>query len=227
MSAVALLWRTLAAALLQKPFRKPLLDHGDALHDRFFLPSFLLADFKSILRDLKKAGFDLPEDTYRAIADWRFPRILSHEQDGARLSIRKAHEGWPLLCETPLEGGTTSRFVDTSIERLEFLANRTFAADCVIHVNGRRLDLQKFPEGKWGVGLRYRRTALYPSLHPGIAPQLPLWVSVTQGRKRSFYQLAWQERHFTPADPDPHLLEKAPPCKRLHPELITCDLRLP
>lgn len=227
MSAIALLWRTLAAALLQKPFRKPLVDHGDALHDRFFLPSFLWADFKSILRDLKKAGFDLPEDTYRAIADWRFPRILSHEQDGARLSIRKAHEGWPLLCETPLEGGTTSRFVDTSIERLEFLANRSFAADCVIHVNGRRLDLQKFPEGKWGVGLRYRRTALYPSLHPGIAPQLPLWVSITQGRKRSFYQLAWQERHFTPADPDPHLLEKAAPCKRLHADLLTCDLRLP
>ncbi len=54
-----------------------------------------------------------------------FPVLLrgGPRQDGATLDVRRACEGWPLLCETPSEGGSTSRFVDTSIERLEFSAS--------------------------------------------------------------------------------------------------------
>ena len=106
MSAVALLWHALAAFLIERPFAQPLIDFSDQLHDRFFLPSELWADFDLVLADLRDAGFVLPSDIYRAIAEWRFPVMLRYDEGGAQLIIRKAHEGWPLLCEQPLEAAT-------------------------------------------------------------------------------------------------------------------------
>ena len=216
MSAVALLWHALAAMLLERPFTRPLIEHGDALHDRFFLPSHLWADFARVLRDLRRAGFSLPEKTYRAIAEWRFPVLLRH---GA-LTVRRALEGWPLLCETPLDGGNTSRFVDTSMERLEFTATREFAETHDIFVQGRRL-----PLGTSGTGLRFRRTALYPSLHPGIAPQLPLFLTIRRRGARAHYRLDADHREFEPcAKGAPPISQR--PCRTLKPGLLTCDLRL-
>ena len=227
MSAIALLWRALAAWLLQHSFSKPLIAHGERLHDFYFLPTCLWSDFESVLRDLRKGGFDLPIDVYRAIADWRFPKMLIFSSDTASLTIRKALEDWPLLCETPLEGGTTSRFVDTSIERLEFVANQAFADSHEIRVQGRRLDLDPFPNRRFGAGLRYRRTALHPSLHPGIRPQMPLLLSIKSKSATSLYRLAAGRRVFEPADGDTAPPIHRHPCKTLHAGLLTRDLRLP
>ncbi len=227
MSAIALLWHTLAAHLLAQPFTARLVDHGDALHDAFFLPTHLWADFEKVLRDLRRAGFALPAKMFREIFEWRFPILLSHTDGEATLTIRRAHEGWPLLCETPLEGGNTSRFVDTSIERLEFTASKVFATQCQIRVHGRALPLRRFPGGQTGAGLRYRRTSLYPSLHPGILPQMPLYLTITRGEKNALYKLDQNLRHFAPAPHEPAPALDMSPCKSLHPRLITCDLRLP
>lgn len=226
MSAVALLWHTLAAYLLEHPFSEPLLDFGDQLHDTYFLPTELWRDFESVLHDLSRAGFELPAETYRAIADWRFPVMLDYEAEGATLKVRKAHEGWPLLCEQPLEGGNTSRFVDTSIERLEFVANAEFAEHCQIRIQGRLLPLERLPDGQFGVGLRYRRTALYPSLHPGIPPHMPLYLEVTHEEKPGLFKLEQHRRRFEPTEDDaPEPAEN--PCRKLNAALRTCDLRLP
>ncbi len=225
MSAVALLWRALAAYLLAHPFEKRLIDQGERLHDYYFLPANLWRDFEEVLRDLRKAGFSLPAEIFRAIANWRFPVMLSFEERGATLTIRKAHEGWPLLCEQPLEGGNTSRFVDTSIERLEFIANRRFAQTCKIEVQGRRLLLRELARNQFGVGLRYRRSALYPSLHPGIAPQTPLMLVIRQGRAARPYRLDSSRRLFESVENAPAPDRR--PCKTLHEGLLTCDLRLP
>lgn len=228
MSAVALLWRALAARLLAAPFTKPLVDHGTRLHDRFFLPAWLWADFESVLRDVRQTiGVALPREMFRAIADWRFPAMLSFSGEGASLTVRKALESWPLLCEEPLEGGSTSRFVDTSIERIEFLANREFADHAEIRVQGRRLCLQPFPQRLFGAGLRYRRSALYPSLHPGIAPHMPLWVAIKYKRTVVRYRLDADRREFTPCDGPgecPPLSRRL--CRTPHPESVTCDLRI-
>lgn len=227
MSTVALLWHSLAAYLLEHPFKEPLVDLGEKLHDSFFLPSFIWADFEKVLRDLRRAGYKLPTAVFRDIFEWRFPVMLHHAESAATLTIRRGHEGWPLLCETPLEGGSTSRFVDTSIERLEFVATREFASKFKIHVQGRELPLQRFPAGRSGAGLRYRRTALYPSLHPGIPPQMPLALTLTRGAERIVYVLEQDRRLFAPR-PDATPPELNPrPCKKLHASLVTCDLRLP
>ncbi len=227
MSEIALLWRALAAMLLEKPFTKPLLDHGDQLHDRYFLPSYLWTDFKSVLSDLRRTGFPLQESVFKTMVDWRFPRMLDHRDSGASLTVRKAHEGWPLLCETPLEGGNTSRFVDTSIERLEFLANPEFARTFQIHVQGRKLALENFGPGRFGVGLRYRRSALNPSLHPGMPPQMPLEILLSGKGERILYTLGHNQRMFARSDQRaPVPARNAPACKKLKATLLTCDLRL-
>lgn len=226
MSAIALLWHTLAAYLLEHPFTEPLVMHGEKLHDTYFLPSSLWADFESILANLDSAGFHLPAPIFRAIMEWRFPVMLEYAEASATLTIRKAHEGWPLLCEQPLEGGNTSRFVDTSIERLEFIASKEFAAQCEVRVQGRLLPLERLPNGEYGVGLRYRRTALYPSLHPGIPPQMPLLLTITRGRKKAVFKLEQHRRKFLVTDDHPPTATSNP-CRKLHPELLTCDLRIP
>jgi uncharacterized protein (DUF2126 family) len=226
MSTVALLWHALAAWLLANPFKESLIDFGDKLHDTYFLPSFIWADFERVLRDLRRGGFKLPTGIFREIYEWRYPVMLQHTAGDAALTVRRAQEGWPLLCEQPLEGGSTSRFVDTSIERLEFLATREFAATQKIYVAGRELALQPFPGGRRGAGLRYRRTALYPSLHPGIPPQMPLLVTITGEGKSVTYRLEQDHRKFALAA-DASALPTAPnPCRKLNPKLLTYDLRL-
>jgi uncharacterized protein (DUF2126 family) len=225
MAAVALLWKALAAMLLTKPFRKPLVEHGARLYDHYFLPAMIWQDFAKVLNDLKKSGFAMPEKIFRDIWNWRFPEMLNFAQGKATLSIRKACEGWPLLCETPTVGGSTSRFVDTSMERLEFTASAAFAKEFKVLVQGRELPLEPLPGRQHGIGLRYRRTALYPSLHPGVAPHMPLYVEVVSEKTRAVFTLPNDQRRFQPAGEAPAFGKNAP-CRKLKPGLITCDLRL-
>jgi uncharacterized protein (DUF2126 family) len=227
MSAIALLWLALAAWLFEAGETRPLVEQGARLHDYYFLPTPLWEDFEEVLDDLKKGGFALDRGVFHAIWNWRFPRMLAFENAGARLSVRKAHEGWPLLCETPLEGGSTSRFVDTSIERLEFIAGGSFAKTHRVFIQGRELKLQKFPGGVRGAGLRYRRSAWYPSLHPGILMQVPLYVTIARGKELFSYKLEQNRRAFEPVEFDPHYAKRGKPCKKLRPQLLTYDLRLP
>lgn len=242
MSLIALLWTAIAAYTLERPAPGPLAEHGSRLHDEFFLPSPLWADLLRILEELKSAGFDLPRDQFRTIWRWRFPLLLTTGLgDGGTLEIRRACEGWPLLSETPSEGGTTSRFVDTSIERLEFAAPRDFATKYRLFVNGRELKLAVLPGARAdadaahdhsvGCGLRYRRTALFPSLHPGIPPQLPLEVAITgpNGRKIvAAFRLGAEDQQFQPVDPKElsRELERKRPAVKSDPALLTYDLRL-
>jgi uncharacterized protein (DUF2126 family) len=222
MSAVALLWKALAAMLLEQPHTDPLIDHADALHDAFFLPEPLWADFEQVLGDLRKARFAPDRAIFRAIWEYRFPQMLSHRQ----LVVRKALEGWPLLCETPLEGGSTSRYVDTSMERLEFAASPAFAGKHRVFVQGRELPLGPLAGGKTGAGLRYRRSAWRPSLHPGLPPHMPLTVTIAdrQGRPVSSFELHEGRRRFEKAATHPELIET--PCRKMRPHMQTCDLRL-
>jgi len=227
MSAVALLWQALATHLYESHFSKHLVEHESRLHDYYFLPSMLWEDFQTVLADLNKGGFRFDEKIFRSIWDWRFPQLFAFKNASAALSVRKAHEGWPLLCETPLEGGSTSRFVDTSIERLEFIANPAFASSCRIFVQGRELRLEKFPGHQFGAGLRYRRSAWHPSLHPGIPMHTPLFITIQQGKKERSWKLEQSRRVFEPVESDPHRTPDKPPCKKLRQALLTCDLRLP
>ena len=223
-SALALLWRALAAMLLDSPFRKPLRDFGESLHDGFFLPSALWGDLETILADLARAGIPADEKKLRAIFDWRFP-VLLQTRDG--LTVRPALESWPLLCETPLEGGNTTRFVDTSVDRLEFLAGAEFSRSHRIRINGRALPLRAWKRGLCLSGLRYRRSALHPSLHPGIGVQLPLVLEIEgRGTTRRF-ELAQHSTVFKPHPAKTPSPAAGPPCRAANPAHRSFDLRIP
>ena len=222
MSAVALLWSALAAWLLENPQRGKRRDFSGDLHDRFFLPTILWHDLLHVLSDLQAGGFPAEEDLFRKILDWKFPVLL----DVGGLTVRKAHEGWPLLCETPVDGGTTSRFVDTSMARLELAADQDFFESHKIRVNNRPLELTKLSGNLFIAGLRYRRTNLYPSLHPGLPPQVPLELDLLSSRGSRRFILKASDRVFRPADsPRPAVAGK--PCKPARHGNLTCDLRIP
>ncbi len=232
MSLVALLWQAVAAHTLEHPSPRALIAHGRRLHDRFFLPTPLWEDLRAVLAILRADGFDFPEEGFRAIWRWRFPLLLAADLgDGATLDVRRACEGWPLLSETPSEGGTTSRFVDTSIERLELAASAEFAASYRVFVNGRELLLQPLPADEHICGLRYRRTALYPSLHPGIKPHLPLELAVNSsadGKTVACYRMEENQYGFRPVSLTgaTHPSDPARPAAKSDPALLAYDLRL-
>lgn len=225
MSAVALLWTSLAAWLLEHPCRGALAGFDSDLHDRFFLPGFLWNDLCQVFSDLRGGGFELEEDVFRAIWDWKFPVLLSHRDSSGSLTVRRAHENWPLLCETPVDGGTTSRFVDTSMQRLEFEADETFARHCELRIGGRPLKLRQIATDLWRAGLRFRRTNLYPSLHPGIPPQMPLDVQVVGKDRMKVYRLGHGGAVFRNVGTQPASRADRP-CKPGKKGDLTCDFRI-
>jgi uncharacterized protein (DUF2126 family)/transglutaminase-like putative cysteine protease len=221
--AVALLWRAVLTHLLAHPFREKLKDYGSDLHDKYFLPTPLWSDLTELLTELAQFGFAIDPTLFREIWEWRFPTLLSDEG----ITIRKALEAWPLLAETPTVGGNTSRFVDTSIERLELLASREFDRRYAIHVNGRELPFRSLSADDSIAGLRYRKSALYPSLHPHIGIQLPLFVVFIERESDQFYKSFRLDSDAVKffATP-PGEFKAGRPCEPAAPGMYTCDLRI-
>jgi len=172
-AAVALLVRALVVMLLD-PQRRPTALHpwGPKLHDRALLPSQLWADLERVLDDLADADLPLPHQPFRSIWSWRFPLLLQWHQQGASLEIREALEPWPLLCDVPVEGGSTSRFVDSSLRRFEVVVAGDFCSSFKLCLNGRSLPLDG--RSAQPVAVRYRQDALYPCLHPLLPVHVPL-----------------------------------------------------
>ncbi|CAN5291075.1 hypothetical protein BH23VER1_BH23VER1_05350 [soil metagenome] len=227
-AAVALLFRAIAARLLKAPVHDRLHDFGPHLQDRYLLPAFLHQDLRAVLTDLKQMGFPLPDEPFESIWDWRFPLVL--EGAGGSFHVRRGLESWPLVGDIPTAGGNTSRFVDTSMERLEFNATRDFASSHTLYVNGRPLDLLPFPGSRRGVGLRYRRSALYPCLHPSVPTNLPLVVTAVHHAtsKRTSWSLDDSGSHgFEPTDQNPLPDSAFSPCRPQFPKAVTADLRIP
>lgn len=228
MDAIPLLWNCIAAHLLETKPPGDLKRFGTRLLDEYFLPTPLLNDLHDILDALKKSGFKIDAKQYREIWSWRFPSLLDWKRSGAKLIVRKALESWPLLCETPVEGGTTSRFVDTSMQRLEFCANEDFQEQYDIYIAGRPLGLRETGPDEFLRGLRYRRTNLYPSLHPGIPTQLPLQVTLVDkknNRVAANFQMGVNQITFQPL-PNTEVKLGGRPCRGGRKGDLTCDLRL-
>jgi uncharacterized protein (DUF2126 family) len=229
MASIALLLVCLAARATKDSKPRPLKNFGRSLHDKFFLPSVLWDDFQDVLKELESAGLPLDAGIYKQIWEWRFPDLLAWGNSKRSLTIRKALEGWPLLCETPVEGGSTSRFVDTSMQRLEFAATGDFATTHDLYISGRLLPLREITHLGFLAGLRFRRSNLYPSLHPGIPPQLPLHVSILDKRTHRIvaaFSLTDKNRMFQEILPTRAGNLGGAPCTGRHPSDFTFDLRL-
>lgn len=169
-----LLVRSLIALFWNQPYRQRLIHWGSALHDRFMLPHYLEQDLIEVLKDLRQAGFAFERDWFAAHLEFRFPPIGQVEYDGMHLELRQAIEPWYVLGEEPGGGGTT-RYVDSSVERLQVKVNGLFGERYTVACNGVRVPLQ--PTGKPGefvAGVRYRAWQPPSCLHPTIPVHTPL-----------------------------------------------------
>jgi uncharacterized protein (DUF2126 family)/transglutaminase-like putative cysteine protease len=222
-TGVALLFRAVTTYLLEKPYQTSLKDWGNHLHDRYFLPTPLWIDLTDVLTDLAQFGLPFDPAVFRQIWEWRFALLLKFEG----LTVRQALENWPLLTDTPKDGGTTSRFVDTSIARLEFAVTTEAYRNFSVYINGRELPFRSLSPRELVAGLRYRATALYPSLHPKIPVQLPLELTLVSRETD-------QPIHRFSLDPGQSAFSEQPmgefvrkaPLEPGVPEQMTCDLRI-
>jgi uncharacterized protein (DUF2126 family) len=176
--AQQLLVRAFVAAFWHAPYQAPLIRWGTALHDRFLLPYFVEQDLRDVLEYLNKAGFPFEPEIFRPHVEFRFPEIGSLSRNGFVLELRQAIEPWNVLGEEPGAGGTT-RFVDSSVERLQVLVKGFTDTRHLVTCNQRRLPL--FPTGVPGefvAGVRYRAWQPASCLHPTIPVHAPLTFDV-------------------------------------------------
>jgi uncharacterized protein (DUF2126 family) len=176
--AQQLLVRALVAWFWRQPYDEPPVHWGTRLHDRFLLPYFVERDFIDVVNDLRGAGYPLDAAWFAPHWEFRFPAYGEVCYESVVIELRQAIEPWYVLGEEPGTVGTT-RYVDSSVERLQVrtkgLTNERFGVIC----NGRRLPLQ--PTGTHGdmvCGVRYRAWQPPRCLHPTIPIHTPLVIEL-------------------------------------------------
>jgi uncharacterized protein (DUF2126 family) len=177
-AAQMILLRNLIAAFAAEPYDHPLARHGQTLHDRFLLPYWMWRDFEDILAFLESSGLPLPADAYRPFVDLRCPLVGNLDAGDVRLEVRNAIEPWHVLGEELGTSGT-SRYVDSSMERIEIIADGLLPERHRVLVNGRALPLVATGKaGQYVGGVRFRAWAPPHSMHAHLGIHHPLRVDV-------------------------------------------------
>ena len=170
-----LLMRALVSRFWQDPYRPERLKRwGTELHDRFMLPHFIWQDLRDVVEELNAAGYPVELDWFAPHLEFRFPRLGDFAVMGVEVEFRLALEPWHVMGEEGAVGGT-SRFVDSSVERIQVRATGLVGDRHVLTCNGRAIPLQ--PTGRVGefVGaVRYRAWNPPSALHPSIDVHAPL-----------------------------------------------------
>jgi uncharacterized protein (DUF2126 family) len=173
-----LLLRALVARFWRQPYEASLVRWGTELHDRFLLPTFVKMDFEDVLQDMALAGYAFDDAWFAPHFEFRFPKIGELKSRGVHLTLRNALEPWHVMGE---EGaaGTTVRYVDSSLERVELHVSGLVDPRHRVAVNGVAVPLQ--PTGRVGeyvAGVRYRAWQLPSALHPTIGAHVPLTIDL-------------------------------------------------
>ena len=184
-----LLMRALVSRFWKQPYRPERLKRwGTELHDRFMLPHFIWQDLCDVIEELNAFGYAVQADWFAPHLNFRFPRLGDFAAMGVNVEVRLALEPWHVMGEEGAVGGT-ARFVDSSVERVQFKVTGLVGDRHVLTCNGRVIPLQ--PTGKVGefVGaVRYRAWNPPSALHPSIDVHAPLvidlvdtWMSRSMG----------------------------------------------
>ena len=169
-----LLLRALIAAFWQSPLRRPLVRWGTALHDRFTLPWFVANDIAEVVADLQSWGQPFEFDWFAPHLEFRFPLLGSFTHRDVTVELRTALEPWHVLGEQGAAGGAT-RYVDSSLERLEVRVRGLTSSRFIVTCNRRALPLHPTStQGEAVAGVRFRAWQPPECLHPTIPPHAPL-----------------------------------------------------
>ena len=169
-----LLLRAAIARFWNKPYEQNLVRWGTDLHDRFLLPHFVWDDFTDVMEDMTAHGYDMKPEWFAPHFEFKFPAIGHITQRGIQLDIRTAIEPWHVLGEEG-SAGSTVRFVDSSLERVQVktkgLVNGRYAIAC----NGVQVPLHPTGTvGEYVAGIRYRAWQPGECLQPTIGVHSPL-----------------------------------------------------
>jgi uncharacterized protein (DUF2126 family)/transglutaminase-like putative cysteine protease len=173
--AQMLLLRSLVARFWKEPYTRRPVRWGTELHDRFLLPHFVQQDFEDVICDLGRAGYPFGLAWFDPFFEFRFPHYGDLvTENGIRVELRGAIEPWNVLGEEVTAQGT-ARFVDSSVERMQVLADGMTQERHVLACNGRRVPLR--PTGRKGesvAGVRFKAWQPPSGLHPTIPSHNPL-----------------------------------------------------
>jgi uncharacterized protein (DUF2126 family) len=176
--AQQLLVRALVAWFWREPYREKPIRWGTRLHDLFLLPYFVEQDFRKVIQELQRAGYALDDAWFAPHSEFRFPIYGHVAYAGVELELRQAIEPWYVLGEEPGAGGTT-RYVDSSVERIQVRVRGFISERLTVTCNGRPLPLQTTgTHGEFVCGVRYRAWQPPRCLHPTIPVHAPLIFDV-------------------------------------------------
>jgi uncharacterized protein (DUF2126 family)/transglutaminase-like putative cysteine protease len=169
-----LLLRSLISRFWNSPYKKPLVRWGTALHDKFMLPHYVWEDMRDVVQDLNDHGYPFQLEWLAAFEEFRFPHYGRVQLDDIEIELRWAIEPWHVLGEEISSFGT-SRYVDSSIERLQVKVSGLTPSRYVLACNGRRVCLNATAkQGEYVGGVRYRAWQPPSALHPTIGIHSPL-----------------------------------------------------
>ena len=169
-----LLIRTLIAKFWKTPYTGKLVRWGTELHDRFMLHHYVRADIQEVVSELQEAGYPFEMAWLDPFFEFRFPKLGVVNIRDIELELRMAIEPWHVLGEEVTRAGT-SRFVDSSVERVQVKVCGLTDSRYTVTCNGRRLILHNTgTHGEYVGGVRYRAWQPPSALHPTIGIHSPL-----------------------------------------------------
>jgi len=163
-----LLIRGLVSCFWEHPYSGGLIRWGTELHDKFMLPHFIWQDFLGIINMLNSVGYDFKSEWFESFFEFKFPQYGNASIGDINLELRMALEPWNVLGEA-VATSTTSRSVDSAVERIQVKITGINAKRYTITCNSRKLPLH--PTGKAGefiAGVRFKAWKLHATLHPNI-----------------------------------------------------------
>ncbi len=173
-----LLVRALIAWFWETPYEGKLIRWGTELHDRFLMPHYVETDLIDVCEQLNKAGFAFDFKWLEPFFEFRFPRYGTALVKDMELEVRMAIEPWHVLGEEMSSAGT-SRYVDSSVERVQLKVKGLTEGRYILACNGRTLPLRGTgAHGEYVTAVRYQAWQPPSSLHPTIPVQSPLIFDV-------------------------------------------------